>query len=39
LAYLGDIGDSCDKLKQFYHYMEALVAFHRYYFGEKKDRS
>ena len=39
LAYLGDIGDSCEKLKQFYHYMEALVAFHRYYFGEKKDRN
>ena len=37
LEYLYDIGDSCDKLIQFYHYMEALVAFHRYYFGEKKD--
>lgn len=39
LAYLGDIGDSCKKLMQFYHYMEALVAFHRFYFGEKKDRN
>ena len=37
LQYLSDIGDSCEKLIQFYHYMEALVAFHRYYFGEKKD--
>ena len=35
LAYLGDIGDSCKKLQQFYHYMEALVAFHRFYFGNK----
>ena len=39
LAYLGDIGDDCKKLMQFYHYMEALVAFHRFYFGEKKDRN
>ena len=39
LAYLGDIGDSCKKLTHFYHYMEALVAFHRFYFGEKKDRN
>ena len=39
LAYLGDIGDSCQKLTHFYHYMEALVAFHRFYFGEKKDRN
>ena len=38
-AYLGDIGDSCEKLLRFYHYMEALVAFHRFYFGEKKDRN
>ncbi|MBO4885971.1 MAG: type III-A CRISPR-associated protein Csm2 [Clostridia bacterium] len=37
LEYLYDIGDSCEKLIQFYHYMEALVAFHRYYFGEKRD--
>ena len=37
LAYLYDVGDSCEKLIQFYHYMEALVAFHRYYFGEAKD--
>ena len=35
LAYLYDVGDSCEKLTQFYHYMEALVAFHRYCFGEK----
>lgn len=39
LAYLGDIGDSCDRLTRFYRYMEALVAFHRFYFGEKKDRN
>ena len=39
LAYLGDIGDSCEKLLRFYHYVEALVAFHRFYFGEKKDRN
>lgn len=38
LQYLYGIGDSCDRLIQFYYYMEALVAFHRYYFGEKKDR-
>lgn len=37
LEYLYDIDNSCEKLIQFYHYMEALVAFHRYYFGEKKD--
>ena len=37
LEYLYDVGDSCDKLIRFYQYMEALVAFHRYYFGEKKD--
>lgn len=37
LEYLYDIGDSSDKLIQFYHYVEALVAFHRYYFGEKRD--
>ena len=37
LEYLYDIGNSCDKMIQFYHYMEALVAFHRYYFGEKRD--
>ena len=39
LAYLGDIGDNREKLLRFYHYMEALVAFHRFYFGEKKDRN
>lgn len=39
LAYMGDIGDSCKKLMQFYHYIEALVAFHRFYFVEKKDRN
>ena len=39
LAYLGDIGNDCKKLLRFYHYMEALVAFHRFYFGEKKDRN
>ena len=39
LAYLDDIGNSCEKLLHFYHYMEALVAFHRFYFGEKKDRN
>lgn len=38
LAYLNDIGDDSDKLLRFYHYAEALVAFHRFYFGEKKDR-
>lgn len=39
LAYLNDIGNDCKKLLEFYHYMEALVAFHRFYFGEKKDRN
>lgn len=39
LEYLMDIGDSAEKLTRFYHYMEALVAFHRYYFGEIRDRS
>lgn len=39
LAYLNDIGDDSDKLLRFYHYTEALVAFHRFYFGEKKDRN
>ena len=38
LEYLMDIGDSGEKLVRFYHYMEALVAFHRFYFGEKKDK-
>ena len=37
LQYLEDIGDSAEKLTRFYHYMEALVAFHRFYFGEKRD--
>lgn len=32
-----DIGTSAEKLTRFYHYMEALVAFHRFYFGEKRD--
>ena len=39
LEYLEGIGDSCEALMRFYHYMEALVAFHRYYFGELKDRN
>ena len=39
LAYLGDIGDNREKLLRFYHYTEALVAFHRFCFGEKKDRN
>lgn len=38
IEYLSDIGSSTEKLIQFYHYMEALVAFHRFYFGEIKDK-
>lgn len=36
--YMMDIGSDAGKLLRFYQYMEALVAFHRYFFGEKKDR-
>lgn len=39
LEYLLDIGDSAEKLIAFYHYMEALVAFHRFYFGEIRDKN
>ena len=35
LEYLMDIGSDAEKLTRFYQYMEALVAFHRYYFGDK----
>lgn len=31
LEYIKDIGDSREKLIAFAHYMEALVAYHRYY--------
>ena len=35
LEYLMDIGSDAEKLIHFYQYMEALVAFHRYYFGDR----
>ncbi|MGX8706923.1 MAG: type III-A CRISPR-associated protein Csm2 [bacterium] len=38
LEYMMDIGNDAEKLLRFYQYMEALVAFHRYFFGEKKDK-
>lgn len=34
LDYLKEIGDSKEKFLLFHHYVEALVAFHRYYDGE-----
>lgn len=35
LAYLKDINGDRKKFLDFTHYMESLVAFHRYYKGEK----
>ena len=36
LEYLKDIGTDRKKLMQFSHYMEALVAYHRFYIGGKE---
>lgn len=36
LEYLKDIGTSRDKLMDYSRYMEALVAYHRYYIGGKE---
>ena len=38
LEYLKAIGDSKRKLLDYYHYFEALVAYHRFYFGEVKEK-
>lgn len=35
LEYIKDIGSSRPKLIEFAHYMEALVAYHRYYGGKE----
>ena len=35
LEYLKSIGNSRKKLINFYNYFEALVAYHRFYFGDK----
>ncbi|MCD7858624.1 MAG: type III-A CRISPR-associated protein Csm2 [Firmicutes bacterium] len=35
LPYLKDIGDSREKMINYYHYLEALVAYHRYYGGRE----
>lgn len=35
LEYLKGIGGSREKFQNFYRYFEALVAYHRYYFGDK----
>ena len=34
LEYLKSVGSSRKKLVDYYNYFEALVAYHRYYFGE-----
>lgn len=35
LQYLLDIGSSVEKFKKYHDYFEALVAYHRYTFGDK----
>ena len=35
LEYLKSVGNSRQKLMKFYNYFEALVAYHRFYFGDK----
>ncbi|MCD8145795.1 MAG: type III-A CRISPR-associated protein Csm2 [Clostridiales bacterium] len=35
LPYLKDIGDSRVKMLNYYHYLEALVAYHKYYGGRE----
>ncbi|MCD7927268.1 MAG: type III-A CRISPR-associated protein Csm2 [Oscillospiraceae bacterium] len=35
LPYLKDIRDSRDKLIQYYHYLEALVAYQKFYGGKE----
>ena len=35
LQYLMSVGKSIERFTAFYHYMEALVAYHRYRFGNK----
>ncbi len=35
LCYLKDIGDSREKMINYYHYLEALVAYHKYYGGRE----
>lgn len=34
MAYIDQIGDSKEGFELFFHYVEALVAYHRYYGGE-----
>ena len=36
LEYLKDIGTNREKLMRYSHYMEALVAYHRFYIGGKE---
>ncbi len=38
LEYLKSIGGSRKKLMNYYNYFEALVAYHRFYFGELKEK-
>lgn len=35
LSYIKDIGTDRKKFINFYHYMEALIAYHRYYGGKE----
>ncbi|MCD7830423.1 MAG: type III-A CRISPR-associated protein Csm2 [Clostridiales bacterium] len=35
LSYLKDIGDNRVKMLNYYHYLEALVAYHKYYGGKE----
>ncbi len=35
LPYLKGIGDSREKMINYYHYLEALVAYHKYYGGRE----
>ena len=38
LEYLKSIGNSRKKLMNYYNYFESLVAYHRFYFGELKEK-
>ena len=35
IPYLKDIGTSREKLMNYFHYMEALVAYHKFYGGKE----
>lgn len=36
LQYIKGVGNNRESFLQLFHYMEALVAYHRYYFHEKE---